>query len=119
MLKIYVPTPSTRPFLAKQRFTVYLVTKKRHVGSAAVSVLVASELQPAQDPSRLLSKIKKLLETQSIAKLNFAVTVICDNGDTEKEVFDDCDNVGIGVRVCVSIINFSYFSYIYTFTHYT
>ena len=39
-------------------------------------VRVASELQPAWDPSRLLSKIKKLLETQSIAKLNFAVTVI-------------------------------------------
>ena len=39
-------------------------------------VLVASEWQPAWDPSRLLSKIKKLLETQSIAKLNFAVTVI-------------------------------------------
>ena len=41
-----------------------------------MSVLVASEWQSAWDPSRLLSKIKKLLETQSIAKLNFAVTVI-------------------------------------------
>ena len=39
-------------------------------------VRVASELQLAWDPSRLLSKIKKLLETQSIAKLNFAVTVV-------------------------------------------
>ena len=41
-----------------------------------MSVRVASELQLAWYPSRLLSKIKKLLETQSIAKLNFAVTVI-------------------------------------------
>ena len=76
-----------------------------------MSVRVASEWQPAWDPSRLLSKIKKLLETQSIAKLNFAVTVIM---DTEKEVFYVCDNVGIRVRVCVSIINISTF---HTFIH--
>ena len=83
-----------------------------------MSVLVASEWQSAWDPSRLLSKIKKLLETQSIAKLNFAVTVIM---DTEKEVFYVCDNVGIRVRVCVSIINFSTFHtfIVYTFLHIT
>ena len=77
-------------------------------------VRVASELQLAWYPSRLLSKIKKLLETQSIAKLNFAVTVIIVALTTEKEVFGDCDNVGIRVRACLSIINFSTF---HTFIH--
>ena len=77
-----------------------------------MSVLVASEWQPAWDPSRLLSKIKKLLETQSIAKLNFAVTVIMVT--LKRKFFYDCDNVGIRVRVCVSIINFSTF---HTFIH--
>ena len=62
--------------------------------------------------ARLLSKIKKLLETQSIAKLNFAVTVIIVTLRRKFLVI-----VTMLVYVCVRV-QFIYFSHIYTFTLY-